>query len=47
MRAFGLSKDTGGIDRQFVLGVIQTDDGLPIAHQVHAGNVSEVSRRCR
>ena len=43
IRAFGLSKDTGGIDRQFVLGVIQTADGLPIAHQVHAGNVGEVS----
>lgn len=43
VRAFGLSKDTGGIDRQFVLGVVQTADGLPIAHQVHAGNVGEVS----
>ncbi|MGH8110702.1 MAG: IS1634 family transposase [Rhodanobacteraceae bacterium] len=43
LRAFGLSKDTGGIARQFVLGVIQTADGLPIAHQVHAGNVGEVS----
>lgn len=43
VRAFGLSKDTGGIARQFVLGVIQTAQGLPIAHQVHAGNVGEVS----
>lgn len=43
VRAFGLSKDTGGIARQFVLGVIQTAEGLPIAHQVHAGNVGEVS----
>lgn len=43
VRAFGLSKDTDGIDRQFVLGVVQTADGLPIAHQVHAGNVGEVS----
>ena len=43
LRAFGLSKDTGGIARQFVLGVIQTAEGLPIAHQVHAGNVGEVS----
>ncbi len=42
VRAFGLSKDSGGIARQFVLGVIQTADGLPIAHQVHAGNVGEV-----
>lgn len=43
VRAYGLSKDTGGIARQFVLGVIQTAEGLPIAHQVHAGNVGEVS----
>lgn len=43
LRAFGLNKETGGIARQFVLGVIQTADGLPIAHQVHAGNVGEVS----
>ncbi len=43
LRAFGLSKDSGGIARQFVLGVIQTAEGLPIAHQVHAGNVGEVS----
>lgn len=42
VRAYGLSKDTGGIARQFVLGVVQTAEGLPIAHQVHAGNVGEV-----
>lgn len=42
VRAYGLSKDTGGIARQFVLGVIQTAQGLPIAHQVHAGNIGEV-----
>lgn len=43
LRAFGLNKETRGIARQFVLGVIQTAEGLPIAHQVHAGNVGEVS----
>lgn len=43
VRAFGLNKETGGIARQFVLGVIQTADGLPIAHEVHAGNIGEVS----
>jgi hypothetical protein len=42
LRALGLNKRTGGIARQFVLGVVQTADGLPIAHQVHAGNVGEV-----
>ncbi|MEZ5469623.1 MAG: hypothetical protein R3F18_18435 [Lysobacterales bacterium] len=31
----GMNKETGGIARQFVLGVIQTREGLPIAHQVH------------
>lgn len=41
LRAFGKSKETGGIARQFVLGVIQTAEGLPIAHEVHAGNVGE------
>jgi hypothetical protein len=43
VRAFGLSKETGGIARQFVLGVIQTAEGLPIAHEVHAGNIGEVA----
>ena len=43
VRAHGMSKETGGIARQFVLGVIQTREGLPIAHQVHAGNIGEVT----
>lgn len=42
VRAFGRNKQTGGIARQFVLGVIQTAEGLPIAHRVHEGNVGEV-----
>ena len=29
--------------RRDQLGVIQTAQGLPIAHQVHAGNVGEVT----
>jgi transposase len=41
VRAFGMNKDTGGIARQFVLGVVQSADGLPLMHTVHAGNVSE------
>lgn len=40
-RQLGLSKDTGGIARQFALGVVQTADGLPIAHEVFEGNVAE------
>lgn len=41
LRQFGLSKDTGGIARQFALGVVQTAEGLPIAHEVFEGNVAE------
>lgn len=41
VRAYGLSKELQGVARQFVLGVVQTAEGLPIAHQVHAGNIGE------
>ncbi len=41
IRAFGMNKETGGIARQFVLGVVQTADGLPLMHNVHPGNVGE------
>uniref|UniRef100_UPI003EBC66B3 IS1634 family transposase n=1 Tax=Arhodomonas sp. AD133 TaxID=3415009 RepID=UPI003EBC66B3 len=41
LRQRGLSKDTHGIHRQFALGVIQTAEGLPIAHEVFEGNVAE------
>jgi transposase len=41
LRAFGVNKETGGIARQFVLGVVQTADGLPLMHTVHPGNVAE------
>lgn len=40
VREFGLSKD-GGIARQFMLGVVQTAEGLPIAHRVWQGNTGE------
>lgn len=43
LRQHGLSKDTGGIGRQFALGVVQTADGLPIAHEVFEGNVAETT----
>ena len=29
LRAFGMNKDVGGVARQFVLGVVQTAEGLP------------------
>lgn len=39
----GLSKDTRGIDRQAALGVGQSAEGLPIAHEVFEGNVAETT----
>jgi len=41
LRAFGMNKETGGIARQFVMGVVQTAEGLPLMHTVHPGNVAE------
>ncbi len=41
VRAYGMNKETGGIARQFVLGVVQSADGLPLMHTVHAGNMAE------
>jgi hypothetical protein len=41
IRAFGLNKELGGVARQFVLGVVQTAEGLPLMHTVHPGNVAE------
>jgi len=53
LRAFGMNKETGGIARRFVLGVVQTAEGLPSTlslepmaqpcrrHTVHPGNMAE------
>jgi len=40
VRAYGLAK-SGLIERQFMLSLVQTAEGLPIAHEVHAGNTAE------
>lgn len=40
VRRFGMSKE-GGIERQFMLGVVQTADGMPIHDEVFAGNTAE------
>ncbi len=40
-RQHGLSKDVHGVARQFALGVVQTAEGIPIAHEVFEGNVAE------
>jgi len=42
LRRFGLAKE-GVIARQCLLGVVQTAEGLPIAHRVWGGNVTETS----
>jgi hypothetical protein len=40
VRAHGKAK-SGLIERQFMLSLVQTGDGLPIDHQVHPGNTAE------
>src|SRR5690606_19823490 len=41
IRQFGKSKD-GGIGRQFMLGLVQTAEGIPLYHEVFPGNTAEV-----
>ena len=41
IRAYGMNKETGGVARQFMPGVVQSADGLPLMHTVHPGNVDE------
>ena len=40
VRRYGMSKE-GLIARPFMLGVVQTADGMPIYHEVFAGNAAE------
>lgn len=42
VRHHGMSKE-GIVARQFLLGVVQTADGLPIYHEVFDGNAAEVA----
>jgi transposase len=42
VRQYGMSKE-GIIARQFMLGVVQTAEGLPLYHEVFDGNTGEVS----
>lgn len=42
LRQFGMSKE-GLIARQFMLGVVQTAEGLPIYHEVFDGNTAETN----
>ena len=41
IRAYGMNKETGGVARQFVLGVVQSAEGLLLMRTVHPGFVSE------
>lgn len=40
---FGYSRDHRPDARQVVLGLLVTDEGLPIAHQIYQGNISDKS----
>ncbi|WP_024301533.1 IS1634 family transposase [Pseudogulbenkiania sp. MAI-1] len=42
VRQFGMAKE-GLIARQFMLGVVQTADGIPLYHEVFDGNTAEVT----
>jgi transposase len=42
LRHYGMSKE-GDIARQCLLGVVQTAEGLPIYHEVFAGNTAEAT----
>jgi len=42
VRQFGMSKE-GVIARQFMLGVVQTAEGIPLYHEVFDGNTAEVT----
>lgn len=41
VRHFGLSRE-GRVARQFMLGVVQTAEGIPLYHQVFDGHTAEV-----
>lgn len=41
LRHYGLSKE-GGVARQFMLGLVQTAEGIPLYHEVFQGNTAEV-----
>ena len=45
LRQYGYSKE-GGTGLQYAVGVVQTAEGVPITHEVFAGNVSEAKTLC-
>ena len=40
VRVYGRAK-FGLVERQFMLSLVQTSEGLPIAHEVHPGNTAD------
>ena len=43
LRQIGKNKETGGFARQFVYGIVQNRDGLPLMYQIHRGNTADTS----
>ena len=43
VRQVGKNKETGGFARQFVYGIVQNQDGLPLMYQIHSGNTADTS----
>lgn len=41
LRAWGKPKDGEELARQYAVGVVQSEEGLPITHEVFPGNISE------
>ena len=46
VRAYGKAK-SGLVARQFMLSLVQTAQGLPIAHTVHPGNIAQAKTPTR
>ena len=42
LRRYGMAK-VGVVERQVMLGVVQTAEGLPLYHEVFEGNTAEVT----
>lgn len=42
VRQFGMAKE-GLVARQFMLGIVQTSEGIPLYHEVFEGNTAEVT----
>ena len=40
VRAYGIAR-ADLVERQFMLSLVQTAEGLPIAHEVHPGHTAE------